>query len=438
MSPHRPRPRPVAATDPTDRPAWGAAASPWLLAAQLQFTAATVLFRAPLPLAIVATVGLGAATVVGCHHLLRAGAIPPARSAWLSRAGLALVGGFLTVVLAVCVVVYPVVGAGRDPASGIDVDDAVLIVLDGLQRGVDDPLAVETYLGNPVTTGPGALVWFSPFGTEARYPLGIFAAVVGLVVLLRRWTGSWFEPSVAAVLLTVSVPFWLAVAQGADRVPFACGLAAAAVYFDRRPAVVPPWAATAAAVGLGVLATFRFAYLHVPLLVGAALWQQGRRRLALAVGLGGTAVAALLHGALIARSSWEGYTPVHFTFTKSQDELNDLGRALLAAALVATVVALVVALRRPGGPRVATMLLIGIGGPMTGIVVAGLAQARATDQWGTASYAVECIVLAAVVAAAAVARRSSPPSPASPPGSKSAGPATGVPVRTAGGRGRRR
>jgi hypothetical protein len=57
---------------------------------------------------------------------------------------------------------------------------------DGLQRGVDDPLAVETYLGNPVTTGPGAVVRFSPFGTEARYPLGIFAAVAGLFVLLRR------------------------------------------------------------------------------------------------------------------------------------------------------------------------------------------------------------------------------------------------------------
>lgn len=390
----------------TGRSPW-ARVLPWVLAAQLQFAAARVLLRLPTTVGVAATVGVGAVTVIGCHHLLEARNEPARWTTWIARAGPAVVGGFLALVLAGALVVYPFVDGRRAAGGGADVDDAVLLVLDGLRSGVDNPFAAETYLGNPVTTGPGALLWFFPFGTRALYPLGIVAALVLLFALLRRLTGSWFEPAVAAVLLTVSLPFWEAVAQGSDRLVFACGLAIGAVYFDRRPAAVPPRAVMVAVVGLGALATFRVAYLHVPLLVGAALWRQGRRRLGLTVASGGTAVAVMLHAALIARSSWDGYTPVHEVFDKSQDDLNGVGRAILVVALIATVVALIVALRRAGGPRVSTVLLVGIGGPMGGIAVATLSTARAPAQWSQGGYLVEALVLAAVVAAATIARLSS-------------------------------
>lgn len=199
--------------------------------------------------------------------------------------------------------------------------------------------------------------------------------------------------------------FWQALAHGTDRVVFACGLGAVGVYFDRRAATVAPGATLVAVLGVGALATFRFAYLPVPLLVGAALWLQGRRRLGLLVGLGGMAVAAMLHGAFIARTGWAGYSPVHYIVTKAQDDLTAVGKAVVVAALVTTAVALAVALRRPGGPRVSTVLLIGIGGPMSGVAVAGLAMAREPEQWGAAAYFIEAMVLASVVAAAAAARR---------------------------------
>lgn len=389
----------------TGRSPW-AQVLPWVLAAQLQFSAARVLLRLPPAMGIAATVGVSAVTVIGCHHLLEARDDPARWTTWLSRAGPAVVGGFLALVLAGALVVYPFVDGRRAAGGGADVDDAVLLVVDGLRSGLDNPFAAETYLGNPVTTGPGSALWFLPFGTRALYPLGIVAALVLLFALLRRVTGSWFEPAIAAMLLTVSVPFWEALGQGTDRLVFACGLAVGAVYFDRRAATVPPRAAMVAVVGLGTLATFRVAYLHVPLLVGAALWRQGRRRLGLTVGLGGTAVAVMLHAAFIARSSWDGYTPVHEVFDKSQDDLNGAGRAILVAALIATFVALLVALRRPGGPRVSTMLLIGIGGPMGGIAVATLSSARAPAEWSQGGYLVEALVLAVVVAAATIARRS--------------------------------
>ncbi len=389
---------------------------PWLLGAQLQFVAARVLFRLPAPWGVAATAGLCAATVIGCWYLLEGRDAPVVRPPGVARAGPIVVGGFLAAVLVCALVVYPVIDGRRADGSGADVDDAVLVLLDGIRDGVENPYAVDTYLGNPPASGPGALVWFFPFGTRTLYPFGIVAAVGLLFVMLRRWTGSWLEPGIAAVLLGVSVPFWEAVAQGSDHLPFACGLAATAVYFDRRRgAMVPTGAVAVAVVGLGALATFRFAFLHVALLVGAALWQQGRRRLGLVVGLGGTAVAVVLHAALIARSSWETYAPVHQLFTKSQDDLTGAGTAILVAALTATVVALMVALRRSGGPRVATMLLIGIGGPMSGIALAALTTARAPAEWSAGGYFVDCLALAAVVAAAAVARRSQPRTPEAVP-----------------------
>ncbi|MBA2497903.1 MAG: hypothetical protein H0V33_12565 [Acidimicrobiia bacterium] len=393
----------------TGRAGWAIGALPWLLAAQLQFAAARVLFRLSAPLGVAATVGLCAITVIGCWYLLRTRDEPVPPPAWSQRAGPVIVAGFLAAVLVGALVVYPFVDGRRADGSGADVDDAVLVLLDGLRGGAEDPYAVDTYLGNPPASGPGALVWFFPFGTRTLYPFGIVAAVGLLFVLLRRWTGSWLEPGIAALLLAVSVPFWEAVAQGSDHLPFACGLAATAVYFDRRRVTtVPTGAAVVAALCLGALATFRFAFLHVALLVGAALWQQGRRRLGLVVGLGGTAVAVMLHASLVVRSSWETYAPVQQLFTKSQVDLNAAGKVVLAAALAATVVALLIALRRPGGPPVATVLLIGIGGPMNGIALAGLTTARAPAQWSAGGYVVDCLVLAAVVAAAAVARAFAP------------------------------
>lgn len=400
----------------TTRAGWGAGALPWLLAAQLQFTAAQVLLhRLPLALGVVATIALSAMTVIGCHYLLGARDVPPAWFAWLSRVSPVVVGGFLLAALACLLVVHPVFRFGwqQTIGTGTDVDDAALLVLDGLQRGVENPFAVNTYLGFPVTTGPGALLWFWPFGLRL-YPLGIFVALAGLFVLVRRVSGSWLESAIAGALLAGSVAFWQALAHGTDRVVFACGLAAVGVYFDRRPAKVAPGAVLVAVLGVGALATFRFAYLHVPLLVGAALWQQGRRRLGLGVGLGGTAVAVMLHGAFIARSSWEGYSPIHHIVTKSQDDLSDVGEWILMAALVATAVALLVALQRPGGPRVSTMLLIGVGGPMMGTAVASLTMADAPIGWGNAAYFVESLVLASVTAAALAARRHSRSAPTEP------------------------
>ncbi|MBA2282271.1 MAG: hypothetical protein H0W25_13735 [Acidimicrobiia bacterium] len=157
-----------------------------------------------------------------------------------------------------------------------------------------------------------------------------------------------------------------------------------------------------AGIALGVLATTRAAFGHVPALVALALWPRGRRA-ALAVGLAGTAVVLALHGALIARVGWSEYTPVQQLLVKSDEDLSDVGRLVVVAGVVLAGVLVAVQLRRRDAMRPAPILLAGVGVPMVAIALAGLVTARDPSSWSAGSYFIDTGVIAAVWAAERVA-----------------------------------
>jgi hypothetical protein len=373
-----------------------------LLWLQLQFGALRVLERLPGAAGDIALLVVWAASAAALWALLR----HRPRWALLRTPWPAAV---LLVLVAVCAAfVYPAVDDRRSTGGGSDADDAVVLVVEQV-RGGDDPFARDTYLGSPPTTGPGSVLWALPFPGKRAYAAGIVLAVGAVLLALRRWFG-WEVASLTAILLAGCVPFWEGVAQGNDHVTMACGVAIVVAAVEHRRRTVAPastawWLALAA--GAGVLATWRAAYLYLPVLLAIVLWRRSRREaiLVAAVGIG---LALVLHAALLSRTaSWDDYDPVHQLAVKSDEDLGDGGRALvLGAAIAGAVVALGEARRERPDP--ATLVLAGIGAPLAAIALAGAVTAEEPAAWSEASYLLVTLVVAAVVAARAVVESRAP------------------------------
>ena len=153
--------------------------------------------------------------------------------------------------------------------------------------------------------------------------------------------------------------------------------------------------------------TTRAAFGHVPVLVGLALWRRDRRA-AVVVGAVGTATVLALHAVLIARVGWQEYTPIQQLLVKSDEDLSDLGRAVVVAGVVAAAVLVLRAVRR-GQLSPAPLLLAGVATPMVAIALAGLLVARGPSSWSAGSYFLDTVPLAAYwVAARVLAVDSSP------------------------------
>jgi hypothetical protein len=356
---------------------------------QFQLGALRPLERLPGAWGGLAVAAVWSATLVAAWALARR---PPRwrvlATAWPSALLVALV--------AICaLVVYPEVDGRRATGGGSDADDAAVLVSERVINGLD-PFGADTYLGHPPTTGPGSVLWAMPFPTRGAYACGIVAALAITLLLLRRRDGSWVPASLVALVLGLSVPFWEAVAQGNDHLPMAAWLAVLTCVGVR------DWPAPVTAVVAGVIATWRAAYLHLPVLLGLAYWRRDRAKAAV-VAVGGVAVAVVLHAVLLrwTAGGWDAYDPVQQLFVKSDEDLAAWGQVVLVVAVVAS--ALIVVLEAATArPRPEVLVLAGIGGPMAAIAVAGAATADDPPAWSEASYLLPTIVLAAVVVARAV------------------------------------
>jgi hypothetical protein len=360
-----------------------------LLWLQLQFGALRVLVRLPGAAGEVALAAVWVASAAALWWLLSR---PPR---WRVLSTPWPVVALVVLVAACAAFVYPAVDDRRFTGGGSDADDAVVLVVDRFRDG-DDPFAEDTYLGHAPTTGPGSVLWALPFPGRDALAAGIVLAVAAALLLLRRWSGSWDVPSLTALLLAGSVPFWEAIAQGNDHVTMAFGVAVVVAAVRLRWRSWLPVAVLAA-----VVATWRAAYLHVPLLLALALWRRDRRA-AVVVGVAGTAVAVALHLGLLSRTDgWDAYDPVQQLVTKSDEDLGDAGRAVVVGG-VALGALVVLREARRAHPDAAVLVLAGIGAPLAAIAVAGAATADEPAAWSEASYLLPTLVVAAVVAATAV------------------------------------
>jgi hypothetical protein len=371
----------------------------WFL---LQFGAVRPVLRLPGALGPVVLVLVWVLTAVGLTWLHRRA--PALSRARLDRAWPAVAVAVLVAVVGL--IAYPIFDARASTGGGSDADDAVILVIDGLRDG-EDPYAVDTYLGNPATSGPGAALWFFPWSSRTTYPIGIALAVGVTIAVLRLASGGWAWPALFSTLLAASVPFWEGVGQGSDHLPFACSLVWAAAILDRRRP--PPGLALAIGLGaaMGVLATTRAAFFFVPAVAAATLWWRDRRS-AIALGVVGSAVVVGLHAWFVALSGWDDYAPVQQLLVKSDEDLNAAGRALVVVGVVVAAVGILAELRRRAEARVTVALLVGVGAPMIAIALAGLLTASEPAQWSAGSYFLDTVALAAAWFAGSVLVRAAP------------------------------
>jgi hypothetical protein len=238
------------------------------------------------------------------------------------------------------VVVYPIADADTGVA-GSDRDDASDLATNRLLDG-EYPYREKTYLGNPVTQLPGALVLAAPFVALGASALQNFLWVPVLFVALARHLGS------ARLALFAS---WtaLAVSPGVARELLTGGdLLANGIYVAVPMLVVlrarPGWMALAAALFLGLALSSRANFVYaLPLLFVALAQLWGSREAILRTGLATAALVAIT-------LPFYAYDPDGFTPLKTSGKLSQFDEIAphldVAVVAIAIVLTAVLALRR--------------------------------------------------------------------------------------------
>jgi hypothetical protein len=254
------------------------------------------------------------------------------------RAALVLVAATLVVLLVAFVVVYPHANT-HDPGAGSDRDDAADLGARALLHG-HFPYRERTYLGNPISQFPGALVLAAPFVLAGHSAYAAFFWLPLLLLLLRRLAGEWWTPLLltwAALLL--SPTFVREIVTGGDLVAncvsvmLGAGLVLLGLACDRR------WAAALAALFLGLALSSRLNFLFVlpPLLV--AVWRRsGARAAVAAAGLVAAAFAAVTLPFYLGHES--RFTPIGASdkLVGFNGEIPGGARTVIAAGLCLSVV----------------------------------------------------------------------------------------------------
>ena len=120
----------------------------------------------------------------------------------------------VVVVLAVTLVIYPKANV-HTPMHGSDRDEALLDATSALLRG-QYPYSKPTYLGNPITPLPGALILAVPFVLAGNVALANVFWSGALFLALRWWLGNSRPALLVLTLALVSPEVMHEIATGGD------------------------------------------------------------------------------------------------------------------------------------------------------------------------------------------------------------------------------
>jgi hypothetical protein len=188
-------------------------------------------------------------------------------------------------------IVYPI--ADRDvPGAGSDRDDAANLATNRLLDG-EYPYRELTYLGNPVSQLPGALVFAVPFvllGNSAYQ--NVFWIPVFFVALARHLGSARLALFASWALLALSPGVLREFLTGGDLI--ANGIYVVVLMLLVLLAPGPRWIGPAAALALGIALSSRANFVFALPLLFAALWQRSGPRVAISrVALACVALAAV-------------------------------------------------------------------------------------------------------------------------------------------------
>ncbi len=236
---------------------------------------------------------------------------------------------FLAITLGVNYFVYPIADALKFQMRGSDQDDALIQVGWRLSHFLS-PYAERTYMGNPISTGPGLVILLWPFLSFSRYFLITPVVLVGIGYVLFRISGSFCRANLFMALCLSSLAFWETMVVGSDMFAIGglCVLCLVLIYYKIESNI--------AYTILGILmlalcATSRIIFLYLVPLVGLFLW---KRRPSLGLVVGGFSLlgALLIH---VGFYLWDppNYTPLHLLAKGGGLLPNYLKAGLLLASL---------------------------------------------------------------------------------------------------------
>lgn len=248
------------------------------------------------------------------------------------RVSITLVGFVVVGVTVTMVLLYPLANSGR-LGPGSDRDEALDQATTSLLRG-EYPYYQLTYLNNPITPMPGALLLAAPFvfltGSSIwQIPLWLLA----FVIVLRRW----FFDSRLLLLLLLSI-FVLApkvdheIVTGGDFVTNAMYVLVAFVLLIESAAHPRPLYRLLAAVLVGITLSSRMNWLPLLPLLAVAIAERSNWRTALwTLGVAGVAFAAVT-------LPWYLYDPTGFSPFHTANKLRLLNMVIPYAAEITLVI----------------------------------------------------------------------------------------------------
>ena len=287
--------------------------------------------------------GVCALLLVGTATIAALPALARFAEARLSpRVALFLAGLAIAFALVAAGLAYPVADV-HVPGSGSDRDDALRDATNALLDG-RHPYGAATYLGNPITPLPGALLLATPFVIANAVWLQNIFWLGAFFLLARNRLGDERQALLllCVVMATPAVAHEVSVGGDllANGIYVAVGLAFVAGTTTARSA---PWRAVAAAVFLGVALASRLTYPYVLPLVFAFAWRlTGPRRAFLR-----TATAAVTFALLtLPLYLWspDRFAPLHMR-TKVMRVADVIPRPDIVVPLIAVAGALVVCVR---------------------------------------------------------------------------------------------
>lgn len=276
-----------------------------------------------------------------------------------SAASTAIIAGLLAMMLLLFVLIYPMVNAAQ-PGLGSDRDDALNMAVRALMRG-EHPYRQLTYLGNPVTPLPGALLLATPFvllGNSAwqnLFWLAVFALTVGARAR-RPGYAAWLF-----ALLLLSPALWQDFLTGGDLLANALYVSVFAIWLlagaGKREMSTLSLSGLALLLGLG-LASRPYFSLIVPLLFAQLARQRGLKTALACTGVTLATMAVLIVPLYLFEPS--AFAPLHVA-TKLQSFDAVLPHAdfwLPAVSLVVAFVAAVAVDARNVLPWLAVVLAV--------------------------------------------------------------------------------
>lgn len=282
-------------------------------------------------------------------------------------------------------VVYPLADALKATMGGSDADDAMQ--LGGLALWhLQNPYAVTTYFGNPLSPGPGWMALASPLSLLGLQPLMTPLALAFAIGALRKAGHGWGLISAFTLLYLSSLGVWELAIVGNDLPSW--GLMVLGTIALLGMPRLPNKAVYGLALLVGTLATARAPFFYVPLLIGFSLFAVWPKRGLTVAGVGMLTLAAW-HGAFYLINAGH-YQPLHLV---GRGEALLSGANLIAALGVLGVTGLSMLYHWRWWPP-QTQVALGLGVPFAVLSAAELALVGSFAKWEGATFLLPALPIA--------------------------------------------